>query len=225
MTDRPAPAVEAPEESARSTRLPREERRRQLLGCARAVFAAEGYAGASMDQIAERAEVSKPVLYQHFPGKLELYLALLDAQCDALETLVLEALESSDDHEERVYATVRAFFSFVADEGGAFRLIYESDLTNDPQVRHRLDALEAQLGDAITQRIMQDTTLPRDLAEMLGLAMAGAAQVMARTWLAHGAQFSQEVAAQAAGHLAWRGIGTFPVNRMGDPARDHLSAE
>lgn len=209
----------------RVQRMPRAQRRAQLLDAALGVFVSKGYHQAAMEDIAEEAGVSKPVLYQHFPGKLELYLALLDAQCDALEALVLEALESSDDHEERVYATVRAFFSFVADEGGSFRLIYESDLTNDPQVRHRLDALEAQLGDAITQRIMQDTALSRDLAEMLGLAMSGAAQVMARTWLAHGAQFSQEVAAQAAGHLAWRGIGTFPVNRMGDPARDHLSAE
>ena len=60
-------------------------------------------------------------------------------------------------------------------------------------------------------------TLPLELAEMLGLAMSGAAQVMARTWLAHGSQFPLEVAAQAAGHLAWRGLGSFPVNRMGAP--------
>lgn len=203
----------------RVQRMPRAQRRAQLLEAALSVFVSKGYHQAAMEDIADYAGVSKPVLYQHFPGKLELYLALLDTQCDHLEALVLEALESSDEHEERVHATVRAFFAFVADEGGAFRLIYESDLTNEPQVRHRLDALEAQLGDAIAQRIMQDTTLPRELAEMLGLAMSGAAQVMARTWLAHGADFSQEVAAQAAGHLAWRGIGSFPVGRMGDPAR------
>lgn len=205
----------------RVQRMPRAQRRAQLLDAALNVFVSKGYHSAAMEDIADEAGVSKPVLYQHFPGKLDLYLALLDTQCDHLEALVIEALESSNEHEERVHATVRAFFSFVADEGGAFRLIYESDLTNEPQVRHRIDALEAQLGDAIAQRIMQDTTLPQELAEMLGLAMAGAAQVMARTWLAHGSEFSQEVAAQAAGHLAWRGIGSFPVNRMGgDPAPD-----
>lgn len=209
----------------RVQRMPRAQRRAQLLEAALGVFVSKGYHQAAMEDIADEAGVSKPVLYQHFPGKLDLYLALLDAQCDTLEKLVLQALESSDDHEERVYATVRAFFAFVADEGGAFRLIYESDLTNDPQVRHRLDALEAQLGDAIALRIMQDTTLPRELAEMLGLAMSGAAQVMARTWLAHGEDFPQEVAAQAAGHLAWRGIGSFPVNRMGDPDRGDAAAE
>lgn len=205
----------------RVQRMPRAQRRAQLLVAALTVFVSKGYHQAAMEDIAEEAGVSKPVLYQHFPGKLELYLALLDDQCDHLETLVLEALGSTEDHEERVYATVAAFFSFVADEGGAFRLIYESDLTNDPQVRHRIDALEAQLGEAIALRIIQDTPLPQELAEMLGLAMAGAAQVMARTWLAHGAHFPKEVAEQAAGHLAWRGIGSFPINRMGvtpDPA-------
>lgn len=199
----------------RVQRMPRAQRRAQLLGAALTVFVSKGYHAAAMEDIADEAGVSKPVLYQHFPGKLDLYLALLDDQCDHLESLVLEALNSSDDHEERVYATVRAYFDFVADEGGAFRLIYESDLTNEPQVRHRIDALEAQLGEAMTQRITEDTPLPTELAEMLGLAMSGAAQVMARTWLAHGAHFTKEVAAQAAGHLAWRGLGSFPVNRMG----------
>ena len=60
------------------TRLPRPARRGQLLGAAQEVFVAQGYHAAAMDEIAERAGVSKPVLYQHFPGKLELYLALLD---------------------------------------------------------------------------------------------------------------------------------------------------
>src|SRR5215469_16057105 len=59
-------------------RLPKPARRRQLLAAAQEVFVAQGYHAAAMDDIAERAGVSKPVLYQHFPGKLELYLALLD---------------------------------------------------------------------------------------------------------------------------------------------------
>src|SRR5215472_14299817 len=62
----------------RGTRLPRLARRRQLLDAAMEVFVARGYHAAAMDEIAERAGVSKPVLYQHFPGKQELYLALLD---------------------------------------------------------------------------------------------------------------------------------------------------
>ena len=60
----------------RGGRLPRRERRVQLLESALEVFVRQGYHAAAMDDIAERAGVSKPVLYQHFPGKLDLYLAL-----------------------------------------------------------------------------------------------------------------------------------------------------
>ena len=71
-------------ELGRGGRLPRSARRKQLLAAAQEVFVANGYHAAAMDDIAERAGVSKPVLYQHFPGKLELYLALLDTQAEAL---------------------------------------------------------------------------------------------------------------------------------------------
>ena len=62
-----------------TARMPKEQRRTQVLDAARAVFVESGYYAAGMDVIAERAGVSKPILYQHFPSKLDLYLALLDA--------------------------------------------------------------------------------------------------------------------------------------------------
>ncbi len=68
----------------RSGRLPRLARRRQLLDAAQQVFVAQGYHAAAMDDIADRAGVSKPVLYQHFPGKRDLYLALLDETAESL---------------------------------------------------------------------------------------------------------------------------------------------
>ena len=68
----------------KASRLPRDERRAQLLSAALEVFTAAGYHSAAMDEIADRAKVSKPVLYQHFPSKLELYLAVLDLHIDSL---------------------------------------------------------------------------------------------------------------------------------------------
>jgi len=62
-----------------------------------------------MDEIAERAGVSKPVLYQHFPGKLELYLALLDESVDTLVETVSDALRSNPDPKQRVAATFGAW--------------------------------------------------------------------------------------------------------------------
>ena len=90
----------------RSPRLPRSARRKQLLGAAQEIFVAQGYHAAAMDDIAERAGVSKPVLYQHFPGKLELYLALLDQHCESLLHSVRSALASTTDNKQRVAATM-----------------------------------------------------------------------------------------------------------------------
>src|SRR5215469_10534716 len=113
-------------------------RRRQLLDAAMEVFVARGYHAAAMDEIAERAGVSKPVLYQHFPGKQELYLALLDESVESLVDTVRTALRSTNDNGQRVSATFSAYFAYVAENRGTFRLVFESDFTNDPAVRERL---------------------------------------------------------------------------------------
>ena len=79
-------------------RLPRSARRVQLLEAAQEVFVESGYHAAAMDEIADRAGVSKPVLYQHFPGKLDLYLALLDQHSGELLDLIRAALASTTDN-------------------------------------------------------------------------------------------------------------------------------
>src|SRR2546421_12237852 len=99
--------------TGRPVRLPRSARRKQLLAAAQEVFVAQGYHAAAMDDIAERAGVSKPVLYQHFPSKLELYLALLDTHCDALVGKVRGAMSATTDNKERVSGAMRAYYEFV----------------------------------------------------------------------------------------------------------------
>ena len=123
----------------RTSRLPRTARRAQLLEVALEVFVEQGYHAASMDEIAERAGVSKPVLYQHFPGKLDLYLALLETSCDTVIDGVKGALASTQDNRRRVQATMELWYDYVADQGAAFRLVFESDLTSDPSVREQVD--------------------------------------------------------------------------------------
>ena len=100
-----------------SRRLPRHERRREILDAALEVFVSQGYHAAAMDDIAERAGVSKPVLYQHFPGKLELYLALLDESVGTLLDTVRNALRLTPDPKQRVAATFGAYFEYVGGEG------------------------------------------------------------------------------------------------------------
>ena len=136
----------------RGARLPRKERRAQLLESALEVFVAQGYHAAAMDDIAERAGVSKPVLYQHFPGKLELYLALLDASCDEIIDNCRAALDSTHDNKLRVAAAMEAFYEYIAGDDGAFRLVFESDLTNEPAVRAAVDRVTNECAAMITAR-------------------------------------------------------------------------
>jgi len=198
--------------TGRPTRLPRSARRKQLLAAAQDVFVAQGYHAAAMDDIAERAGVSKPVLYQHFPGKLELYLALLDTHCDAFAEKIRNAMSATTDNSERVKGAMRAYFDFVSHESEAFRLVFESDLRNDPAVRARVDRMERLAVEAVTETIMADTGVSRARAEILAAGLCGAAQVAARFWLAGGREVSQEEAEQLMSTLAWRGIGSFPLH-------------
>jgi AcrR family transcriptional regulator len=194
----------------RSARLPRLARRTQLLGAAQEVFVAQGYHAAAMDDIAERAGVSKPVLYQHFPGKLDLYLALLDQHCEALVDAVRSALESTSDNKQRVAATMGAYFSFVEHESGAFRLVFESDLTNEHAVRERVRKAELDCAKLISAVIAEDTGLGPDESMVLAVALTGISQVTARYWLSAGMPVPRETAARLISQLAWRGIADFP---------------
>jgi AcrR family transcriptional regulator len=192
------------------TRLPKPARRRQLLGAAREVFVAQGYHAAAMDEIAERAGVSKPVLYQHFPGKLELYLALLDESADELSAAVRSALASTTDNKQRVTATFTAFFDFVQGTGQAFRLVFESDLRNEPAVRDRLERSTRDCAGMISEVIREDAGLGGDEAYLLGMGLVGMAQVSATFWLSTAQTIPKDAAEQLMARLAWRGISGWP---------------
>jgi AcrR family transcriptional regulator len=196
--------------ATRGARLPRSERRAQLLDAAKEVFVQRGYHAAAMDEIAERAGVSKPVLYQHFPGKLELYLALLDSSIDEFDAQVRAALNSTHDNKRRVAATVDAYFSYVGSDNASFRLLFENDLTASDEVRERLDALTRRCAEAIAPVIAEDTGLPTEECQLLAAAMVGLAQVAARFWLASDGSLPQPEAAALVASLAWRGIRGFP---------------
>lgn len=192
-------------------RLPRSTRRKQLLAAAQRVFVARGYHATAMDDIAECAGVSKPVLYQHFPGKLDLYLALLDTHCDALAAKVHLAMGVTTENEERINGAIRAYFEFVDHEGEAFRLVFESDLRNEGAVRQRVERMERECVSCVTHAIVADTGVTPDAAEFLASGLVGAASSAARFWLARGRPIPLAEAARLVATLAWRGIGTFPL--------------
>ncbi|MFG3438973.1 TetR/AcrR family transcriptional regulator [Nonomuraea sp. NPDC047897] len=199
-----------PDAKPRGTRLPRLARRRQLLSAAQEVFVENGYHAAAMDEIADRAGVSKPVLYQHFPGKLELYLALLDLHVDDMVNRCREALASTSENKLRVQATFSAFFDFVSTQGEAFRLVFESDLRNVAPVRQRVERSLQECAEMVSAVIQEDTGCTSDEAHLLGVGLVGMAEVSARYWVTTHGSIPKDAAEQLMARLAWRGISGFP---------------
>ncbi|MEN9915612.1 MAG: hypothetical protein RL725_287 [Actinomycetota bacterium] len=197
----------------KSARLPRDERRAQLLIAALEVFTVAGYHSAAMDEIADRANVSKPVLYQHFPSKLDLYLAVLDMHIDSLVFAIQKAIASNRENSSRVAATVEAYFGFIDSEGEAFRLLFESDMSLEPQVRERLNRMTYDCAAAVSAVISIDTGLGKEESMMLAVGIIGTVQTSARHWLDRDGKIDRKRATELVMNLIWRGISGFPKSQ------------
>lgn len=209
------------EAAPRGARLPREQRREQILAAARDVFGHRGFHPTSMEEIAEGARVTKPVLYQHFDSKLDLYLAVLDTTIDELLTATDIALRSTTDNKVRVQETMRAYFAFVDSTDGIYRLLFESDVIGTEDVRTRVDRAHAEVARRIAAVIAEDTDLGESETLLLGSALQGLAQVAATRWIrGHTGAMERDEAADLVAALAWRGIRGFPLTHPRAGASD-----
>ena len=198
------------------------------MAAAREVFVAVGYHAAALDEIANRAGVTKPVLYQHFASKRDLYLAILDEGARRFLRQIRSALRSTDDNQMRVYKTIRAYFRFVAHDDADYRLLFESDLANLPEVQRRTHKVADQTAQMVAEVIAEDTGLEPEPALLLANGLLGLAQVSAQRWLRGGKKIDADQAAALLAGLAWQGISEFPLTKPAEPttrsAQDHSAA-
>ncbi|MGH3980881.1 MAG: TetR/AcrR family transcriptional regulator [Pseudonocardiaceae bacterium] len=197
--------------TARGVRLPRDERRAQLLAAATDIFVSNGYHATVMDDIAERAGVSKPVLYQHFPSKLDLYLALLETHAEELARRVLGAIEETHDNRQRVHNAVGAYYDFVDGDGEAFRLVFESDLRNQAAVQDLVERANDTCVEAIAQAVVADAGLDAERARLVAVGVVGLSEHGARYWLASQRAVPKAEAVTLTASLAWKGLAGFPL--------------
>ncbi|HEY2766491.1 MAG TPA: TetR/AcrR family transcriptional regulator [Pseudonocardiaceae bacterium] len=208
MTETASPR---PGATPRGVRMSRDKRRAQLLAAATDVFVNNGYHATVMDDIAEHAGVSKPVLYQHFPGKLELYLALLERHADELVRRVLGAIDETHDNAQRVRNAVGAYFDFVDGDGEAFRLVFESDLRNQAEVQAVVERANVACVEAIAQAVVADAGLDTGRARLVAVGVVGISEHSARYWLANRHDVPKEEAVALTASLAWKGLAGFPL--------------
>ena len=207
------PTDTAARKQARGGRLPRGERRDQLLTIASEVFVDRGYHAAGMDEIADRAGVSKPVLYQHFSSKLDLYLAVLQLHGDIQMAGVRQALRTTTDNRQRLRAAVQAFFDFIEHDSQGYRLIFENDNATEPQVAAQVtSAIEAST-DAVFDLISQDSGLDPHRARMIAVGLVGISVDCARYWIGADRPISKEDAVEGTVHFAWGGLSHVPLAR------------
>ena len=113
--------------------------------------------------------------------------------------------------EHPLVGAVGAVFDFVDHGSEAFRLVFESDLRNEPAVRERVERVEKGCIAAITDTIISDTGVSRAQAELLASGLVGAAETAAQFWLAGGRLVPKAEAESLLASLSWRGIASFPL--------------
>ena len=187
-----------------SARLPAARRRRQLLDVALEVFAENGYHETSMEEVAEAAGVTKPVLYQHFGSKRELYLELLDDVGGRLMDVIAKAVAGAGGPRQQVQGGFRAYFRFVADHQSAFQLLFGSGARRDEEFADAVRKVEASIADAIAPLIEVD--IDPEHRRTLAQGLVGLAEGTGRHWVAHGLDLDPEIVATWIADLAWGGL-------------------
>jgi AcrR family transcriptional regulator len=179
-------------ESPGRSRLPRVERERQILETAHVLFAERGFGAVTMDEVATRVGVTKPLLYAYFGNKDRLYIACMEPAGDAMLEAVAEAARHAQGPADALRDGLRAFFAFVEDDRDAWRVLFDETLPAGGEIALRVADYRERLVTLIAQS--QLALLPaRQRAraaaetEALATALLGACEALARWWLRTGA--------------------------------------
>jgi AcrR family transcriptional regulator len=190
-------------------RLTADARRRQLFSVALSLFAERGYSATTMDDIAEAAGVTKPLVYQHFESKRALYLELMDVFSRELVTGIVKATAEAQGPRQQVELGFLAYFELMLGNEQAFRLLYGRDAPDDPELGQALSRVEDTIAQAIDPLI--DAGLDPEHRLLLAYGIVGMAEGATRHWIegradrpAPGPGNEQQTNAEEAARLATR---------------------
>ena len=165
------------------------------------LFAERGYAAVKMDEIAAAVGVTKPLLYNYFGNKEQLYIACMERAGDSLTTTVAEAVADSANPGEALGAGVRAFFAFLDSDRAAWAVLFDETLPRGGEVADRVGDYRGVIVELVSGSMLAQ--LPQDRRdavrvefEALSTALLGAAEALARWWLR-----TEEISADEAAEL------------------------
>ena len=168
--------------TAPAKRLPADKRRQQLLDVALSQFAARGFNATTMDDIADAAGVTKPLLYQHFASKRALYLELADSVAQSLLEAIGKAVAAAEGPRQQVEGGLAAYFDLVVTHADAFRLLFGSEAPDDPELSAAVRRVEDNMAEAVD--VLIDAGLDHDHRLLLAHAVVGMAEGASRHFLA-----------------------------------------
>ncbi len=187
-----------------SMRLPAPARREQILDVSVQVFARRGFHSTSMNDVADAAGVTKPVLYQHFDSKQDLYLALLDEAGNRLRNSVTKAVAGAASGKEQTEMGFKAYFHWVAEDHDAFLLLFGSRASRDEESTAAIRRITAETAHAIAPLIAVD--IDPEHQRVLAQGLVGLAEGVSRHLVERGESFDAEQLGQQIADLAWAGL-------------------
>ena len=186
-----------------SIRLPAAARREQLLDVALQIFGQQGFHGTSMNDVAEAAGVTKPVLYQHFESKRDLYLSLLDDVGARLLTEIAKATAGATSGKEQTELGFQAYFRWVARDHDAFLLLFGS-AQRDQEFTEAVRKVTAKVAEAIKPLIAAN--IDAEHQRTLAHGLVGLAEGVSHRLIELGEQFDPDVVSRQVSDLAWAGL-------------------
>jgi AcrR family transcriptional regulator len=187
-----------------NTRLPAGERREQIIDVAIPVFAKRGFHGASMNDVAEAAGVTKPVLYQHFASKQDLHLALIDGVGKRMITAISKGTAGATNGKNQTELGFQAYFRWVADDRDAFLLLFSTQASGDESATKAIRRITSDAASAIAPLIAVE--IDHEKQRTLAHGLVGLAEGVSRRLVERGEDFDPDELARLVANLAWAGL-------------------
>lgn len=193
-------------ETRRATRMTGSQRREQLLNVGRSLFAEKGFEGTSVEEIASRAKVSKPVVYEHFGGKEGMYAVIVDREVQRLTGAITNALDVGGHPRSIVERTALALLDYIESNTDGFRI-----LVRDSPVAQATGTFSSLIGDVATQvehllgAEFKKSGLKEATAPIYAQMLVGMIALTGQWWLETRSPKKDEVAAHLV-NLAWNGL-------------------
>jgi AcrR family transcriptional regulator len=193
-----------PSVTVTAPRLPADARRQQILDVAIEEFGRAGYFGTSMNDIAEAAGVTKPVLYQHFDSKADLYRALLDEVGSRILDAIAKATSDATDGRDRTERGFAAYFRWVSDHQQEFSLLFGGSARHERAFSAQIRRITDESASAIAGLI--DVDLDPVHRDTIAHGLVGLAEGASRRLVAAGDPFDPDEIAAVVSRLAWAGL-------------------